>query len=252
MDARVLYLVLKKGYRVREIRRLLECRISKEVDDVCTRVILEQVEKRIEYVTDKALYLSRIRSDSPFDYSGPVFNLHFLGQYFRRSHRWGKAPSGVDAESQEEEDASGRPETFPYQLFVEDERDQPPPSPSPSLDPVQFQRLDEGLLYEVLKRCSAQKLCELIGGRGNKDFCKLCARALREVLREEILRVVKRALALDRLHRVQEVDHRLYWKCSSTRLRGFPAPVVPTSWYNWSYRAYRSYSGPGDTFWDWD
>ena len=129
------------------------------------------------------------------------------------------------AESQQEEDASWKVESFPYQLFVED-GDQPSP-PSPSLDPAQFQRLNEPLRFEVLKKCSAQTLCELIGGRINKEFCELCEEALQEVLKEEVLKVVDRALALDRLRRVQEVDSRVYWKCSSTKLRAFPSPVIP-------------------------
>lgn len=250
MDEEALKLSLQRGdVRVRQLRKLLESHISEELDAFCTKLILERVDRQILYVTEKALALSRTRCDSPFVYGGSVYNLCFLGQYFSRAYSQGFAPTGVVAKSQEEEDASGQPETYPYQLFYED--GSPPPSPQSILDPVQFQRLDEPLRFEVLKKCSAQKLCELIGGRGNKEFCRQAEEALRVVLREEILAVVNRALALDRLHRDGEVDHRRYWECASTKLRGFPAPVVPTTWYNRSYRVYRSWARPGDKFWDW-
>lgn len=251
MGEEVLKLVLQRGdVRVRQLRKLLGSRISKELDAFCTKLILERVERQIREVTAKAVYLSRTRCDSPFVYGGSVYNLCFLGEYFWRSQSFGYAKSGAVAKSQEEEDENHRPESFPYQRFIED-GDPPPPSAQPILDPVQFQRLDENLLFEVLRKCSAQKLCELIGGRGNSDFCKLCEKALREVLREEILAVVNRALALDRLHRVCKVDHRRYWECSSTRLRGFPAPVVETSWFSDTVTEYRRCSGPGDSYWDW-
>ena len=251
MGEEVLKLVLQRGdVRVRQLRKLLEGRISKELDALCTKLILERVDRQIEYVTQKALALSRTRCDSPFVYGGSVYNLRFLGQYFWRSRSFGYAESGAVANSQEEEDGSWRPETFPYQRFVED-GDPPVSSPQPSLDPVQFQRLDEDLRFEVLKKCSAQKLCELIGGRGNREFCGQAEEALKIVLRKEILAVVNRALALDRLHRVCEVDHRRYWECASTKLRGFPAPVVDTSWFSSTVTEYRRWSGPGDRYWDW-
>ena len=168
--------------------------------------------------------LSRTRCDNIGSYMRSDFSLNFLGQFFYPPCSQGCSQWGVVAESQQEEVVSRMVETFLYQLIVDD-GDQPSP-PSPCLDPAQFQRLNEPLRFEVLKKCSAQTLCELIGGRINKEFCELCEEALQEVLKEKVLKVVDRALALDRLRRVQEVDSRVYWKCSSTKLRAFPSPVI--------------------------
>ena len=231
MDERVLLLVLKWGYRTSDLRKLLGRRISKKLDAYVTEVILERVKAKVKYVTEVALALSRISCDSISAYSRPDFSLGFLGQFFHRPFRscWpGWAPL---AKSEAQEDSLWVVEKFPYQLHRSND-DQPsapssPSLPSPSLDPLQFQRLGPDLRFSVLKQCSAQTLCEFIGGRIEKEFCGDCERALRAVLEEEVLAIVHRALALDRLGRIQEVDGRQYLRCFSTRLRDFPSPVRP-------------------------
>lgn len=229
MDEEVLLLILKRGLRVRQIRRLLQGRISKQFDRVCTRAVLELVVEKTECVVEKALALSRVCYNSVGPYHRTDFSLSFLGQFF-----WRPAVYASIASTEIEEDAEWNPECFPYESVEEDEpsdRSLPPP-PSPSVDPAQILRLDEDLLLEVLKRISVQALCELIAGRSNRWFCNLCEKALRWVVNDEVLKVVKRALALDRLLQLQKVDPCSYRKCSSKKLRSFPSPVLPSDLLN--------------------
>ena len=58
MGEEVLKLVLQRGdVRVRQLRKLLESRISKELDALCTKLILERVDRQIEYVTREGIGL---------------------------------------------------------------------------------------------------------------------------------------------------------------------------------------------------
>lgn len=257
----MLVLVLKRGFRVREIRKLLQRRIGKELDRICTQAILERVEEQVSHAASRAAALALLSCEQEWPQSAhtdPVLHLVFLGQYFRPPYRYHHFRTLVQdgQPTGEQEESDWRPDTYPYQLFSEHEGgkafvESPPHFPGPSINPTQLFRLDEDLLLEVLKASSAQTLCELIADRSNVWFCRLCAKALGCIMREEVLKIVRRALALDRLHRVGEVDNTLYWRAASSarKLRDFPIPTQRHA-SRCVHRLPRRWAEPSSGLWD--